>query len=200
MKQEIINVNNLEDIKHFLSQKNIYMEAQKSKSTLVQVYSSNNDITWYTSVVECILGIIPNVYIVGASTVGEIIKGKTSRGETVIALSFFELTEIKVIAEDCSKKDEADCGFDLGKQLESIKNRIAGIQLLTTPLSINTEKLLKGLRSYTKKTSVFGGGAGDYYATSNTIVIAGRDKLKKGIVAVAYIGEDLLIETCMYLG
>ncbi len=70
--------------------------------------------------------------------------------------------------------------------------------LLATPISINVTDLLDGLASKIGNYPVFGGGAADYGAMNNSLVLLGTQLLNKGAVAVVFLGNELHIHSYSY--
>ena len=174
--------------------------AERSQSQLIQIYFAESNRT-HLAVIASFLGSrFPSAVIVGASTVGEVAHGRSMIHQTVIGFTFFESSDISVIAADCSGGNEYSVGADMGQHINDRATDIAGVLLLSTPLSIDASALLKGLETALDDYPVFGGGAGDYAAMKNSLVFSGSEQFDKGAIAVIFSGSDLHIESKTYLG
>lgn len=192
--------NQLADLQGLLAAGDIRTDAARAASVLVQVYSANVQGRWVASVSECILAALPQAVVVGATTVGELAQGHSLTGQTVVGVTFFETTALGVFAMPCATGQEADVGAEIGRSVERLCPAPAGVLLLATPLSISAADLLRGLEKIRGRYPVFGGGAGDYASMTQSLVFAGGRQFSQGVVAVAFIGSDLQIESRTYLG
>lgn len=190
----------LADLQGMLAAGDIRTDAGRAASVLVQVYSANVQGNWIDSVTECILAALPQAVIVGATTVGEVAQGQSLTGKTVVGLTFFETTTLDVFAMACKTGQEAEVGAELGRRIERSRSAPSGVLLLATPLSISAADLLQGLEKTRSRYPVFGGGAGDYASMTQSLVFAGSEQFSQGVVAVAFMGNDLQIESRTYLG
>lgn len=190
----------LTDLQGMLAASDIRTDASRAASVLVQVYSANVQGNWITSVSECIQAALPQAVVVGATTVGELAQGHSFTGKTVVGLTFFETTILGVFALTCSTGQETEVGAELGRRIERSCPTPTGVLLLATPLSISAADLLQGLEKTRGRYPVFGGGAGDYASMVQSFVFSGSEQFSQGVVAVAFMGNDLQIESRTYLG
>jgi diguanylate cyclase (GGDEF)-like protein len=174
--------------------------ARAAHSIFVQVYCAETDPAFIRSITSCIAQHLPKAVVIGATTAGEIAQGRLLTGETVIGFTFFESSSITAIALPCDDGNEQTVGAELGRQITQITEKVAGILLLCTPLSINAATLLQGVESTAKGYLMFGGGAGDYASLTQSLVFNGATIYSKGVVAVVLTGDKLFIESKTYLG
>lgn len=200
MKHYTYLVENPSGLTNFLASKEIIVEVAKAKSILVQIFSAQTVPAWLKCISEIITDNLPTAVLVGSTTVGEIIDGRTFMKSTVVSFSFFESTTIVPLLAECHENDEEIVGTQLGKSINALGADIAGVLLFATPISINVTDLLDGLASKIGNYPLFGGGAADYGAMNNSLVLLGTELLNKGAVAIVFLGNELHIETYSYLG
>jgi diguanylate cyclase (GGDEF)-like protein len=200
MKHFTYLVENPSGLAEFLASKEITTEVIKAKSILVQIFSAQTVPAWLKCISEIIADNLPNAVLVGSTTVGEIIDGRTFVKSTVVSFSFFESTTLVPLLTECNDNDEHFVGYQLGEAICASGVDIAGVLLLATPISINVTDLLDGLANRIGNYPVFGGGAADYGAMHNSLILLGTQLLNKGAVAVVFLGNELHIETYSYLG
>ena len=85
-----------EDLKSFILDKNI----EDSESLLIQVFTSTNDETFISELINFFKIILPKSYLIGSTTDGEIMNDKVSVMKTVISFTSFEKTTLKVFLSD----------------------------------------------------------------------------------------------------
>jgi diguanylate cyclase (GGDEF)-like protein len=193
-------VNSIENLKIFLFSDEIQSNAIKSKSILIQVFSSEANFKWIEKITKTIESKLPTATIIGVSTAGEISKGSLLIGKTVISFTFFDTSSIKPIAIECSSSNELKAIRSFTKALNEIKEDIKGVLLLPTPLSMDVADLINELCKNKNDYPIFGGGAGVYDSTKYSMVFCGKEYFTQGIVAIAFYGKDLNIYTRSYLG
>jgi diguanylate cyclase (GGDEF)-like protein len=193
-------VKDVDALKMFLESEEIRFNARKARSILIQLFSSLIDQTWVESIAKVIEDELPAAILVGSSTVGEIVEGHLQTGTTVLSLSFFDTSTISPIALSCSTGDEFNTGQFLNKEINGTSSDIAGVLLLATPLSIDVATLLSGMSQKENNYPVFGGGAGAYALTKNSLIFCGKKYFDKGVIAVVLAGKDLQISSHTFLG
>ena len=174
--------------------------AKAARSILVQVYCDELDPAFIRGVTSCICKRLPQSVVVGATSAGEIARGRLLSNKTIIGFTFFGSSGLMAIALPCEPGREYRVGAELGRRIAECSSRVAGVLLLATPLSIDASSLLAGLGSVALGLPVFGGGAGDYVAMKNSLVFTSTELFSNGAVAVALTGEDLHVEVQTYLG
>lgn len=174
--------------------------AESSSGQLVQIYCASNTQGQLADIASLISDCLPQAVIAGATTVGEVAHGRLMTGQTVIGFTFFESSQVTSVAMSCTGADAHQVGAEIGRRAKKAAANIAGVLLLSTPLSIDASALLAGLQSTLGGHPVFGGGAGDYGAMKNSSVFCGDKQFEQGAVAVVFSGAELHLDTQTYLG
>lgn len=183
-----------------LSSETITRAAKNAQGQLVQIYCAEANQTDIESLTSLIASKLPGAVVVGATTVGEIGHGRLLTSQTVIGFTFFALSHVHLITIPCNRGDEQEVGAELGQRIHRMATNIAGVLLLSTPLSLNASALLHGLESTLKGCLIFGGGAGDYAEMNRSLVFTDSVLFDKGAIAVVFSGSDLHIESKTSLG
>lgn len=174
--------------------------AVSSRSQLVQIYCAEANQQQINAITAVIAGKFPNAVVVGATTIGEVAHGRLVTKQTVIGFTFFESSDVNVIAKASSTGDEQRLGAELARSIKQNYSDVAGILLLATTLSVDAAALLKGIESTRGHYPVFGGGAGDYSSSNTSLVFSEAEQFEQGVVVVVFCGADLHIESSSYLG
>jgi len=198
MKQMNFIVTELESLEKILQSGDLHSN-WKTKSQLVQIFSSHTDCKWYESLGKSIKEVFPEALIIGASSVGEIYQGRININTTVILFSFFEVSEMKLFSYDCPLGMETTIGENLHADIESLKVDVKGVLLLSNPIIYNAGKMFNTLVENGIQYPIFGGGAGDYDNGGKSVVYDGVCCNKQGFIAVVFYGDDLFIENRTYL-
>ncbi len=197
MRQINFTVSSLESLDDFMQSQEM-VSFRHFQSALIQIYSANNESEWYKSIGEAVRMVLPGAVVVGASSVGEINEGLISTNSTIIEFSFFESSSVDVFSYECKLGDEESAGKSLALDLSSV-NGTKGVLILSTPVSNDSGKLFNILTESNQDYPVFGGGAGNYVNSRNTLVYDGTHCFKEGIVMAVLSGKDLFIESFTYL-
>lgn len=200
MKHYTYLVENPSGLTAFLASEEMRVEIAQAKSILVQIFSAQTVPAWLKCIAEILVENLPTAIVVGSTTVGEIIEGRTFVKTTVVSFSFFETTTLIPLAMNCSKDEEQQIGYELGKTISEYGKEVAGVLLLATPISINVTNLLNGISKSIGDYPIFGGGAADYGAMNNPLIFLGTQSLAQGAIAIVFLGENLHIEVRTYLG
>lgn len=174
--------------------------AEKSQAQLVQIYCAEANKTQISAMTSVIASRFPAAVVVGATTIGEVAHGRLLTNQTVIGFTFFETSEVHLVAMASADDDEQDIGAEVGRQVNQCFNDVAGILLLATTLSVNASALLEGIESTLGGYPVFGGGAADYTSANTSLVFSKSEQFDRGVVVVVFCGTDLHIESSSYLG
>jgi diguanylate cyclase (GGDEF)-like protein len=174
--------------------------AKRAGSILVQVYCAKTDPKYIRGITECIMKRLPQSVVVGATTVGEIARGRLLTNQTIIGFTFFGSSGTLTVALPCEQGEEQLVGAELARRIADCSTRVAGVLLLATTVSINGVSLLVGWDSAALNLPVFGGGAGNYTGMQNSLVFTGTELFSHGAIAVALTGDDLYAEVHTYMG
>lgn len=186
-------ISDLNTLQRFLASPEICAASSAAKSSLVQIYSSQTSTTYIENIVDTISAVLPDAVIVGSTTVGEIAEGRLLIGTTILSIVFFETVTIKSFAATCAHGNEGETGRRMMRYIEKEGKDIAGVLLLGTPLSINMAEVFNGMAEHGLPFPFFGGGAGIYDNTENSMVFFEKDFLCAGLIAVVLISPDLEI-------
>jgi signal transduction histidine kinase/CheY-like chemotaxis protein len=187
-------------IKALINSHNFVSALNNSRSILIQYYSACTNEQQLSQTIIYLKEKLPSAIIVGATTVGEIVDGRSVTGKDILGFTLFETSQIDVIHQTIEKGHEKHLGYELGQTIENQYSNVKGVLLLSTPLSIDAAELLNGIEQSKPNYQVFGGGAGDYASLNNSIVCCQEFLYQRGVVAVVLSGEDLTIESDTYLG
>ena len=198
MKSLTFLIKDIPELRTFLESQALQI-SKESRSVLVQVFSSLPEAEAIGRITDEIEKYIPKAVIVGSTTVGEIIHGQPRVGTVVLSLSFFDETILKTFVVTPSAGNEFETGRNLIKKISSFEG-VAGVLMLATTQSISVSKLFGGMSEKTFDFPVFGGGAGVYDPNMVSMIFLGRQILKKGAIAVAFLGKNLHVYTRTFLG
>jgi len=200
MKNYTYQVEDISALNKYLNSKEIFDSFSSSKSVLIQIFSSNTDKIFLTNVVEELLFAMPKALIVGSTSVGEIVHGLLQVGTTVLSISFFDDTDLKVIILNEPSGREYEVGKELMNNIRKSENNVVGILMLATPLSINVSNLFIGMSEENFTFPIFGGGAGVYEPTLTSLIFSGTNYFSSGAIAVVFLSNSLEICIKTFLG
>ncbi len=174
--------------------------AEKSQAQLVQIYCAEANKAHINAITAVIASRFPTAVVVGATTIGEVAHGRLMTKQTIIGFTFFQSSDVNLVAMASEGDDEQDIGAEIGQRVNQSFTEIAGILVLATTISINVSALLEGIDSTLSGYPVFGGGAADYTSTNTALVFSKTEQFDKGVVVVVFSGRDLHVESSSYLG
>jgi len=174
--------------------------AEKSQAQLVQIYCAEANKAHISAITAVITSRFPAAVVVGATTIGEVAHGRLMTKQTIIGFTFFQSSDVNLVAMASEGDDEQDIGAEIGQRVNQSFTEIAGILVLATTISINVSALLEGIDSTLSGYPVFGGGAADYTSTNTALVFSKAEQFDKGVVVVVFSGRDLHVESSSYLG
>ncbi len=177
-----------EELESFINHENI----QNSSSLLIQVFSSNTDKVFISTLLSDLTQFLPDAVIIGSTTDGEIMDGRVSSDKVVLSFTQFEHTTLKAAAVE-HIRDGYHSGQHLAKALivSDTKLMIAFADGLHT----NGESFLSGIASVNDEVIVAGGHAGDNSKFKETLVFTKEHIFSKGAVAVTLSSKHLHIHT-----
>ena len=70
------------------------------ENILLQIFSGVCDVNYISTLIEDIKNIVPNIHIIGTTTVGEISSGKSYNESVTLSFSLFDNTKIKSFLPD----------------------------------------------------------------------------------------------------
>lgn len=199
MRQLNFSIADLDALPARLLAPDVHSLGAEATAILVQIFAADGDPARLAAAARIVQGRLADAVIIGATTIGEVLDGRTVVGTTTIAISFFSAATLTAIALDCPPGGERTVGRRLGDAAAAVPDA-AGMLLFATPLSIDAAELLHGIAEAAGELPVFGGGAGDYAASGHSLISFGTTILPHGAVAVVLAGRQLSIEARTYLG
>lgn len=189
-----------EFLKHTLHRYDFTHAANVASSILIQVYTAKVNIEEIREILDFLSLKLPRATIVGATSAGEITCGRLLSKKTVIGFTFFMSSSISSIALTCRHGEELSVGKELRRTISHFPAPVRGVLLVTTPIIIDTAVVLQGVQCENSDYVIFGGGAADYATMENSLVFHSNNIYTNAIIAVAFSGSDLHIESKSHLG
>ena len=168
---------------------------KETQTTLVQIFASICSPNALKKIITDVKKNFPYAYIIGATTDGEIKETSVSTQLTVVSVTQFEKSTLKLasipfkVADSGIFTESFTLGENLAKALVSEKTKV--VILFTDGLYVNGEDFLKGVEAYAPDVVLAGGMAGDAAHFNNTYVMADSELFAHGVVGVA-IDSDVL--------
>ena len=200
MKNYIHTFSDENDLESFLYTSEVQSNAKDAKSIFVQIFSSQDNRELLGIIIDIIEAAFPASNLIGSTTVGEIVNGCLQLNSIVISISFFESTLINSICKSCSSGEESAVGEELIQNIINSGDNIAGVLILATPLNIALADIFTEMSKQEIKFPIFGGGAGVYNSSKNSLVFCGSNFIESGIIAVVFLSNELYIYANSQLG
>lgn len=166
--------------------KELIEKIQNSKNVLIQLFCG--EIEKLNDYVKKLTSFFPEAILIGATTDGEIENSHILENSTVVAVSIFENTNLKIAYENL--EDEYDIGKNLVKKL--LTSNTKAIIAFSEGLGFNAERFLKGANEFLNKNIILAGGlAGDNSRFEKTFIVCNDKIYEKGAVGVS-LNSDVL--------
>lgn len=162
---------------------------KNKKSILIQIFCGESKDTLQNLVKE-LLSKLPQAICIGSSTDGEIKSSKVTTLKTVISISVFENTTLKIA--HVKNKDSFANGYMLAKELCQEDTKL--LITFTDGAKTNGETFLKGIESVNNSVPVSGGMAGDNANFTQTFISAQDKILTYGAVGVSLNSNVLRVQ------
>jgi len=172
---------------------NLYIDTKRyrdAKSVLVQIFCGEGA-EMLRKYAQTVKRQIPHAVCIGATTDGEIAGAEVTTLHTVVAISVFEKTKLKIDAVEAQKSFET--GKQLAKRLVGKSTKL--VLLFSDGSHTNGEDLLRGFESVAPDTPLAGGMAADNAEFVQTWVLFEERLIERGAVAVALDSEVLEVRT-----
>jgi len=192
------HIRSLEELHAFLEQN--HTRAPFTKSILAQVFSGPCDQSWISEVCASIRAFYPGAVIIGATTSGEICKGRALNNTTVVSLSFFSYSAVELCHQTLRPGDEKLAGEFLQKKILDSPGPVRGLLLFSTPRPLNCNELIKSILDRMPDLPLFGAIASGFEKGMRPLVFCDGLVLDSGIAAVLFTGADLRISRDAFLG
>jgi len=170
-------------------------EIADASSVLIQVFCGEGDAK-FQKIVSFLASQFPNATIIGASTDGEICNDEVTTQKSVISITLFEHTQLKIAYADT--KESFNNGVEIAQKLvtEDTKLLLSFIDGITC----NGEEYLNSIASIAPNVTIAGGLAGDNGALQCTTIAVGEKLYHQGAVAVALCSEILHVQNLYSFG
>jgi len=165
-----------------------------ASSVLVQMFIGKNDIVYIRELIALICDLIPQVYIIGSTTDGEIIEGEIKVGKTILSFSCFENTKIETYFVPKNPEGSYQTGKDIIAQFKTNCNAQVAISF-ADGLGVNGENYLKAFNEYNSNLIISGGLAGDNSKFTETIICTQDAVLTNGAVIALLYNTNLVVHT-----
>ncbi len=199
MKHLSYKINDIDTLSRILKQDIDPSLGSESASILVQVFSHEDNEHWFLNISKVIQSQFHQAIIVGGNTPASIAHGETVTDETVVGITFFKTSSLQLLTQTCEGMSDFEAGVEISKGIQSVEERIAGLLVMTTPISLDAIQLLSGLKTSHQNYPVFGCGVGDIN-TQHSILLCHDKIINEGVAVVAFCGTDLNMDVNNYLG
>lgn len=161
---------------------------QDQNNLLVQVFTSELDVSHILSIRDAILRALPCAKIIGTTTDGEINNTQISTTKTVVSITVFESSEVGTFF--C---EESESSFLTGQKLakKALHDDTKVMITFSDGLHTNGEELLLGIESVNSDVVIAGGMAGDGARFENTFVFTEKEFSSRGAVCAVINAKEL---------
>lgn len=190
----------LEHLNDSVNSNEITSLTKKASSVLIQLYLPETNPEWAMAIESILREQFPEAVIVGGSSMGGIAHGEIDVDATVVAITFFDQTQVKGLIIDGAEATPSDLGNTLQATINKTCQDVAGVMLLATTSNMDVAEFLTGFSNSPNTYPVFGGGTGDVTSIDEPLVFLDNKCLLSGVVAVVFMGTQIKIEAHTYLG
>jgi len=167
----------------------------EASTLLIQVFSGEEE-QKTLKILKELHSQLPKAIIITASTDGEIFQDEVCLHSTVISISSFEHTDIRIAY--VSQENSYEEGKALAKKLCTPKTKL--LLSFTDGLTCNGEEFLNGIYSVAPDVIVAGGLAGDNAKFEKCFIGINEKLYSKGAVGVAFDSDILLVQSLYNFG
>lgn len=167
-----------------------FEQFKDEKNILVQIFCGQGK-KILEEAINAVLSPLPHALCIGTTTDGEINNTLISTHQTIISISIFEKTCLKIASENHA--NAFTCGKNLASQLITPNTKL--LILYSDGTTINAEELLKGVEAYCPTIPICGGMAGDNGKFLQTFISAQTTLLEHGVVGVSLNSDYLNVST-----
>jgi len=172
--------------------------SQENTAMLVQVFCGRNNLAYIKQLVNEISHELPQAHVVGATTAGEIVNGEVCGLETVVAMTVFQYTDIRVKSFDKEDQDDFILGRHIATTLATRESNV--LILLGSGELVNQSQVLKGIEVENPQLFVAGGSAGKSNKVHPSMVFYGQEIIENGFVGIILEGKALEARLYSHLG
>lgn len=167
----------------FLEKQNI----KNSDKFFIQVFTGNTSIENLQNTLDSIIKLLPNSSIIATSTAGEIADGGMLENTTVISMTKFDATDVKVKLVRANDSDEL-----ANKVVEMTTNKTKLVIAFNNVYVNDGEDFLNALEEKIPNVMIAGGNAGDNGVFINQTLVGVNDKVSVTGLAIAVLDSDIL--------
>jgi signal transduction histidine kinase len=182
MKTFNIRYRSIDKLKVYL-QKN---EIKDSQNMLIQIFTSFKYKAKIEELISNLNLLFPSSKIIGCSSDGEILDSNILKNNTVISITIFEKTTIKLTALK-SSKHSFDDGVKLS--LDLVKDDTKAMILFASSKDLNAQTLLKGVETNSKGVVISGALTS---SSSSGFLFSNDGIIDDGYVAISLSGDSLI--------
>ena len=172
-----------------------YDKIFEHSSVLIQVFSGEER-EKFQELLSSLKKMFPKAIVIASSTDGEIYNDKVLLRSSVVSISLFDATELKIAYS--YEGDSFLSGEKLAKKLVTPKTKL--LIAFADGLLCNGEEFLNGIYSIAPDVKVAGGLSGDNAEFENCYVGCGDSLYEKGAIAVALDSDILQVESFYKFG
>lgn len=184
-------------LKKFVEDNHEIFFSKSNSAVLVQVFCGICDKDYIFDLTKQICELIPDAWVLGATTGGEIMNGAVSGLKTALSFSVFYHTNIKSVM--LSQKDNN--AYELGRAVATkLKSKKAALLIMfATGLAVNASHLLKGVQAVNPYLPISGGNAGDNFTNKQDYVFCNEGVISNGVVAIVLESVKLKVNHYRHL-
>lgn len=189
---------NKEHLEDFIAAPQFQEHLNSSISVFVKVYAGVADFLQLEYMLGELTRLLPNAYIVGASTTGEIMDAEMSSNKVILSFNFFKETQFKIgIFNYKAIRSEAD----LISRIENdyVGSNTKGLLVFSTISGYSIDVILDKLSRSFPQIPVFGGIAGMNENSGFDFVICNGQISTRAVVFATFDSDSLFITTNYHL-
>lgn len=191
MNQYTYTITDTFSIEDLISTVNRLPERAKGFRGLLLVFEPNDDRNYIRSELDALAIELPNIDVVGMTTLGPLSPGLMVPVNTVCSLIFFENSRYDVFAMEYGDEDIAETGKKLVEEMEKI-SELKVMLFMSSDSRKCPEPILTMLHNRFKDVPVTGAQAGSRQLNvDKSAVFFNKRIINHGILCVAFSGENL---------
>ena len=167
------------------------------RSLLITVFTTSTDQQRILRLTGQLGAAFPDAAIAGCMTTDAIRQGGVCVNATVVSISVFQTSEVRIATFDNPETLEED-GHYFCERAKRIEN-LAAVGLLGTLHVLDIQPFLNRLTAMDDKVVIFGGGA-NTLKNAPACVFTKDEVMEEGLVAVTYAGPELHVHASLNFG
>jgi len=171
-------------------------QIESARSVLMQLFCGEGD-ERFGKICSFLASSFPSATLIGSSTDGEICNDEVTTQKSVLCVTLFEETELKVAY--AHKEESFETGRAMARELLP-KEDLKLIISFADGIACNGEEYLRGIASILPDVKIAGGLAGDNGVLKQTTIMANGKLYHKGAVAVALYSKTLQVSKLYSFG